>query len=417
MSRRLPAALLAAILVPALIWGWGWLGFFSPARRLAAAPTGPEQNREVNPLAKAYTGFALELLRQLAGSHPQEDILFSPASVAVALAMTYHGAAGETRGEMGRVLGVRDLDLATFNAANRSLLTVLEAADPRARATLANSLWARQGFPFHQSFLDTNQQYYAAHIQQLDFEDPGSPDIINAWVRRKTRDKIPGIVDRIDRDHILFLINAIHFKGSWSTRFERAATRDGSFTLPDGTVVTHPLMSRAGSFQHYQGEGFQAVRLPYGSGRVSMYVFLPASQTGLAGLLDALTPETWASWLASFREAEGHLVLPRFRLETEYELAGPLQALGMELAFDPEGADFSAMCPVPPNVYIGRVKHKAMVDVDEEGTEAAAATSVEVRQASMPVGFQMVVDRPFLFAIVDDEAGMILFMGTVLDPR
>ncbi|HAI21485.1 MAG TPA: proteinase inhibitor I4 serpin [Clostridiales bacterium UBA8153] len=414
MNRRFSTTVLVAVLMPGLILGW--LGF-SARMRLVAAPAGPERNGEVNPLSRAYTGFALKLLSRLVDDHPQENVLFSPASVAVALAMTYHGAAGETRKDMARVLGVQDLELAAFHEANRHWLTALEAADPKARVTLANSLWARQGFPFHESFLETNRRYYAAHIQQLDFEHPGSPDTINAWVRQKTRNKIAGIVDRIDRDHLLFLINAIHFKGSWSTRFERAATRDGSFTLADGTPVTHPLMSRTGRFQYYQGDGFQAVRLPYGAGRTGMYVFLPSTHTGLAGLVDALTPETWARSLAGFGEAEGYLVLPRFRMETKYELAGPLKALGMELAFDPEQADFSAMCPVPPNVYIGSVKHKAVVDVDEEGTEAAAVTSVEIRVESMPRGFHMVVDRPFLFAIRDDKTGMILFMGTVLDPR
>jgi len=282
---------------------------------------------------------------------------------------------------------------------------------------VANSLWARPGFPFHQSFLDANRRYFAAHVQHLDFEDPKSPATINEWVSDKTRGKIPDIVDRIDRDHILFLINAIHFKGSWSTRFDTQATRDGNFTLGDGSQVIHPMMSRTGRFQYFEGEGFQAVRLPYGTGRTAMYIFLPSSPSGLGDLLGKLSPQNWATWQAGFRESEGYLMLPRFSLETEYELAGPLKTMGMEVAFDPQRADFSAMCPVPPTVYIGAVKHKAVIDVDEEGTEAAAVTSVEIRVVSMPRGFHMVVDRPFLFAIGDSQTDLTLFMGVVFDPR
>ncbi|MEW6522373.1 MAG: serpin family protein [Bacillota bacterium] len=416
MARpSLYALILVTFLATTTLWPLGC------ARRpgdLEAAPARPEPASEVDTLVvAAYTGFALELFAQLRSDRPGENIFLSPASVAVALAMTYNGAEGLTREAMAQVLGIQDLDAARFNEGNRNLLSVLENPDPKVEVTLANSLWARLGFSFHRAFLETNRSYYAAEIREVDFDQPGSPATINAWVSEKTRGKIPSIVQRIDPDHILFLVNAIYFKGSWTTQFEKKATKDGTFTLPDGWQVTHPMMSRSGTFEYYHGDGFQAVRLPYGEGRTSMYVFLPDAESDLAAFLEALNPQAWEYWLGQFGKQEGYLVLPRFKVEAEFDLSDSLKALGMEVAFDPDRADFSGMCPVPPSVFIGSVKHKAFVEVNEEGTEAAAVTSVEMRVTAMPKTFQMLVDRPFVFAIRDDVTGVILFMGAVLDPR
>ncbi len=366
-------------------------------------------------LVAANTIFSFNLFHELAQGSPGQNIFISPASVALALAMTYNGADGETKEAMAKTLGLEEMSLEEVNRANADLKTVLENPDPEVMLTVANSLWARESIDFKPDFVQRNRDYYASEVKTLDFSDPGAARVINNWVKNNTGGKIDNIVERTETDSILFLINAVYFKGSWAEKFDPSETKEGLFNLPDGTTIKHPMMSRTGQYGYYQGDNFQSVRIPYGNQRVGMYVFLPNQESGLAKFCQNLNAANWEKWIPQFKETTVHLVLPRFKLEYAVNLNDALKALGMEVAFDSKQANFQNMCPIPPvpEVYIGNVKHKTFIDVNEEGTEAAAATSVEMRCTGIPQVTNMIVDRPFFFAIRDEQTGTILFMGTI----
>jgi serpin B len=238
-------------------------------------------------------------------------------------------------------------------------------------------------------------------------------------VEQQTRGKIQDLIEPpIDSDTVLFLLNAIYFQGDWSKPFDAKRTRDVPFHLQDGSSKEHPVMFQEGEFPYLDGDGFQAVGLPYGkNGRISMYIFLPDPGETLQSFYGKLSHAQWDSWMASFEDTEGAVGVPRFKFAYEASLNEVLKKLGMEIAFDDRAADFSSMRPIPPRLYIGEVKHKAFVEVNEKGTEAAAATSVEIKDESAPMDwFSMTVDRPFFFSIIDNKTGSILFMGSVTDP-
>lgn len=371
-------------------------------------------------LVKANTDFGFDLFAELARREGDKDLFVSPLSVAMALAMTYNGASGQTRDAMAEVLGLEQLSLEEVNQANAALRQSLQGLGTGVELSIANSLWARQGVDFKEDFLERNRQHYGAEVASLDFNSPDAPGTINQWVDRNTRGKIKQIVDQIDPDTVMFLINAIYFNGKWSQSFDKAMTRDRPFHLPDGSEKQHPMMSRSGKYPYLKGEGFQAVSLPYGDGRTSMYVFLPDEASSLDEFLQGLDAESWANWMSRFKQTEGDVVIPRFKSEYEVSLNDALKALGLEVAFDPDRANFEGMRAIPPRLYIQQVKHKAVVDVNEEGTEAAGVTSVIVgiTSAQQPQErFSFVADRPFFFAIRDNQTGSVLFMGTVVDPQ
>jgi serine protease inhibitor len=369
-------------------------------------------------LVDANNGLGFNIFTRLAEEKPESNIFISPSSIITALAMAYNGAEGETKTAMEKALLLEGMDMDEVNAAFADLLTILQNPDPKVELAVANSLWAREGVNFNEDYLNRSRNYYGAEITELNFDDPGSADTINSWVRDKTRNKIDGIVEPpINPDTILFLINAIYFKGEWSEPFEPDLTSEGIFNLPGGDTKEHPFMFRSGDFDYLETDLFQAVRLPYGKNeRVGMYLFLPAEAANLKKLQAELNGANWNSWIGSFRSMEGDLTLPRFSFEYETSLKKALEALGMGIAFEEGEADFSGMRPTPPELFINEVKHKTFVEVNEEGTEAAAVTSIEVGTTAMPETFSMVLDRPFFFAITDDMTGTILFMGSVLEP-
>jgi serpin B len=237
-----------------------------------------------------------------------------------------------------------------------------------------------------------------------------------------TDNRIDKIVDRISSETILFLINAIYFKGQWTNEFEKGKTREDDFRLADGGQKKLPMMSQSGKYNYYKGKDFQAVSLPYGTGRMSMYVFLPDKRTTLDQFERDLTVENWENWIKSFRMAPGEVMLPRFKIEYEVDLNDVLKALGMSEAFDAHRANFSGIAQLSQadRIYISKVKHKTFAEVNEEGTVAAAATAVEVGVTSVQLpqeNFIMEVDRPFFVAIRDNLTGTVLFMGSIADPR
>jgi serine protease inhibitor len=369
-------------------------------------------------LVAADSRFGFNLYARLSKNGGAKNIFISPASIAMALAMTYNGAGRATREAMMRTLELQGLSLAEINAANGQLKSALENADPKVKLEIANSLWARQGVQFQSEFVKANQQFYKAEVAELDFHQPSAISTINNWVSRSTHGKIDKIVDQISSETLLFLINAIYFKGAWSDAFDAARTRPAPFTMADGKQKQHPLMSQSGRYSYFENDKFQAVALPYGNKRMNMYLFLPKANSTLAEFHQSLNARNWAEWMSRFSFMKGDISLPKFKVEYETTLKGVLSAMGMGAAFDQQ-ADFSAMLKPPATAYISEVRHKAFAEVNEEGTEAAAVTSVEMRTTSLgppPKTFQMIVDHPFFFAIRDNQTGAVLFMGSIAEP-
>lgn len=409
---RFQASLLVLLLLMISLLTGGCMNR-EPVTSKKPAPADTVDNR----LVAANTGFGFKLFQELNRQDPEQNIFISPASIAMVLAMTYNGADGETKKAMAETLELKGLSPEDVNRANADLRTILENPDPGVSLTTANSLWARKGFDFKPEFMQINKDYYGAEVKSMDFTAPGAPAAINRWVSQNTNGRIDKIIDRIDRDDILFLINTLYFKGKWTDEFDPMQTREGLFTLTDGTQKKHPMMSRTSEYGYYQGNNFQSVRIPYGNKRVSMYVFLPNQDSCLDEFYQNLTIENVKKWMSEFQEKRVSLVLPRFQFEYEVELNNVLKNLGMEMAFDANRANFGKMCSIPPNIYIGKVKHKTFVEVNEHGTEAAAATSVEIKCGGIPEVLHMVVDRPFFFMIRDEQTETILFMGSVTEPQ
>jgi serine protease inhibitor len=369
----------------------------------------------------AYTSFGVDLYKELVREKPGENVFISPASIGFALAMTMNGAAGATRDAMAGVLGLAGRGIEEVNAADSTFIMQLNDSIRAVKLSVANSLWARQGVTFKEEFLRRNKLCYGAELRILDFSRADARDTINDWVAGRTNDKITKIVGRIDPDAIMFLINSIYFKGTWAKLFDRNITQDEPFHLANGATSPRPMMRQAGRYDYFEGDGFQAVRLPYGDGRIGMYVFLPAMDSSLEQFHEKLTGEKLSTWIGHLARRSGTIGLPRFRIEYEASLNRSLSALGMAVAFDEVRANFTRMVePTGDNVYINEVKHKTFVEVNEEGTEAAAVTSVVMyATTSVESGspFEMIVDRPFFLAIVDRETGLILFMGSIVNPR
>ena len=370
-------------------------------------------------LATADNEFGFNLFNQIQTKDTDKNLFISPLSVAFALAMTYNGAAGETQQAMARALKLNRMSLAEINQASAALTKTLVSSDPKVEMVIANSLWARQGVQFKADFLARNRQFFGAEITSLNFGSPQAKNTINNWVNGKTKGKIPAIIDRIDAQQVLFLINAIYFKGQWQKRFDKTLTSNEPFHLLSGAQKQVPMMSQSGSYRYYRGDKFQAVSLPYGNGGMSLYLFLPDQDSSLKNLLNGLNYQTWEQWMGRFRNTAGDVKIPRFKLDYEINLNEALKALGMEVAFAAGKADFSGM-RAERDLFISEVKHKAIVELNEEGTTAAAATSVGIGVTSIqpePQRFTFVADRPFLMAIRNQQSGAILFIGAVVEPK
>ncbi|NES94412.1 MAG: serpin family protein [Desertifilum sp. SIO1I2] len=367
-------------------------------------------------LVTANTQFGFNLFSQLSQQEGSKNIFISPSSIAIALSMAYNGATGDTQQAMAQALEIQGLSLSEVNQAYADFKTVIEKADPQVQLQIANSLWARQGITFNPQFLQNNRQFYRAQVTDLDFQDPAATRTINNWVKENTNGKINQILDRLRPDDVLFLINAIYFKGNWTTQFNKAQTTNQPFYVSNTQTQTVPLMSQRGNYRYLETNDFQAISLPYSNGRWSLYVFLPKPDRNLTQFQQQLNAENWNTWMDQFRRREGLIKLPRFKMEYSTNLEQTLSALGMGVAFSRQ-AEFTQMTTEP--VYIDQVKHKTFVEVNEEGTEAAAVTSIGIRttSAQMPTApFQMVVDRPFFCAIRDNQTGSLLFLGSIVDP-
>ncbi|UCC72894.1 MAG: serpin family protein [Gemmatimonadota bacterium] len=390
---------------------------------------GPVGVQEITQLPRDLTGaeeelirsdnaFGLKLFREIHAQAPVDSNIFiSPLSVAMALGMAYNGAAGETQLAMQETLELQGLTLEEVNEAYRSLIHLLRNLDRNVEFVLANSIWYREYFPVIQDFLDVNREYFEAEVTALDFGSPSAAPTINSWVSEKTNGRIEQIVDDpISDELVMFLINAIYFKGAWTIQFDPDLTADGLFLLADGGEVWVPMMRypEPVGLSYFADDAAQAIDLPYGGKAYSMTIVMPVGDATIGDLVTSLDDARWAEIVDGLHAVESGLVMPKFTLEYELCMNDVLEALGMGIAFDQFNADFTKIYQGTENIYISKVKHKSFVDVNEEGTEAAAVTSVEVGVTGLPP--TVFVERPFVFAIREKYSGTILFMGRIMNP-
>ncbi len=370
-------------------------------------------------LTKGNTAFALELYGRLA--RQPGNLSLSPFSISTALALTYAGARGDTEREMAATLhfpvGGPELHRAVAGLARR-----LEEQCGRGESELAiaNALWVQQGRRFLEPFLDISREHYGAGAHELDFDADTevARQTINSWVSDQTRTRIPEVLLRGDLTRVteLVLTNAVYFRGRWATRFDARTTSQQPFWLIGGSVTQARMMKQAGRFAHAALDGLSLLELPYAGSDLAMDILLPDDVEGLAALEGRLSPGRLESWLSSLREREVSVAIPRFRVNARRDLVEPLVAMGMPSAFGPQ-ADFSGMT-AEARLFISKVVHEAFVQVDEEGSEAAAATAVVMERTGAvagPVRFE--ADHPFMFLIRDRGTGSVVFMGRVVDPN
>ena len=315
---------------------------------------------------------------------------------------------------MAQALGYQNVEDTALLETYQELLTYYNGVDPKVEFLVSNSIWFRQGEAIKPDFLEQNQTHFFAKVEELDFAKPEAADIINGWIDDSTKGLIPQMIEPpIPGDVIMYLINAIYFKGDWVHPFDQKATQPASFFAYGGEDVTVDMMYRTGPASYYQGEGYQALKMPYGQGKLSMTILLP--EDDILEYISSLTEESFReARLSPLSQEEVSIWLPRFSISYGIKkLNDPLIQLGMELPF----SSYADLSGIREGTYISRVLHKAVITVDETGTEAAATTVVVFTETAVEPAVPVAVDKPFLFFIRDSETGAILFMGRVLDPR
>jgi serpin B len=384
----------------------------------AEAP-GPDARGDLQTVVRGNNEFALDLYGRLRGE--EGNLFYSPYSISTALAMTYAGARGETAEQMARVLHF-SLDQPRLHPAFAELTRTLNGHGlPRDyRLEVANSLWGDRGLRVRAEFQRLIKVDYGARVRTVDFvrDTEGARRQINRWVEERTNDKIKDLLhkDDVDGRTRLVLVNAIYFKGSWETPFRPERTeKDVAFEVAAGKTVPVPMMRHEGEFNYFENDALQMVELPYEGKELSMLVLLPRRKDGLADLEGSLTADRLGGWLRGLASREVNLGLPRFKMSGRFELAKTLIEMGMPLAFS-GAADFSGMSDYE-KLFISKIIHQAFVDVNEEGTEAAAASAVVMAkeaEPAEPVTFR--ADHPFLFLLRDTRTGSILFLGRLSNP-
>lgn len=365
----------------------------------------------------AANGFALPIFQRISAEQPGENVFVSPLSVSMALGMVMNGAKGETLDEMKQVLGFGEAELAAVQNGYRDLSALLRGLDPATSFQIANSIWYRQDLTVVPSFLDAGRTYFDAEIRSLDFTDAeGTKSAVNGWVKEKTKGRIPTILEEVSPDDVMYLTNAIWFKGEWRTRFDKARTYDGRFTTARGTTQTVRMMTQTADsttgLRVSSDPGIRAFELPYGNGAYAMTIVLPTAGTDVDALASTLTTDRWNRIVEQMRDERGlEIHLPKFTLEYKRELRKDLHALGMRRAMGGT-ADLTGIF-ADGGAQIAYVTHKTFVQVDEVGTEAAAVTNIGIRVTSLPPAIH--VDRPFIFAIRERLTGTILFIGKMTE--
>ncbi len=416
-TPSVPAVLAAALLFTLTACDGGPTGPADPITDLPRELTAGEVA-----VRDAGNDFAFRLLGEVvAREEADANVALSPLSASFALGMALNGARDETFDAMAATLGLEGLSLEEIDASYRDLVELLVTLDPAVETAVANSLWYDQAFPLAGTFEADLQEYFGARVEAVDFADPGTVDLMNDWVDAETNGRIEKLLEELRPEEVMFLINALYFKAPWVHAFDPDDTAPAPFRRADGMEVSVEMMTREGGFRVAPGDGFVLLDLPYGGGAYSMTLLLPEPDRSLGEIVAGLDLAGWSAAVADLTDAadDARIHLPRFRMEYDVEpLEDALKAMGMAVAFDEHAADFLDMvepgATLGGNLYITRVVQKTFIEVNEEGTEAAAATGVGIGPTSAPPTYRL--DRPFLFAIREGLSGTILFMGRVADP-
>lgn len=368
-------------------------------------------------LTAANGNFAIDIFKKINSEEPSDkNIFISPFSISTALTMTANGAADQTLEKMRNTLKINDLELASVNASYKTLLETLPNLDANTKLKIANSIWPQVDFPVLPGFLQTNSTNFDSEVIPVDFKN-ATPVIaqVNGWVKDKTEGLIPETLTSLPDNLVMLLINAIYFKGTWRTEFDPEDTHQADFFAPSGAVPVDMMHIQESDFAYFQNGLFQAIDLPYGDSIYSMSVFLPSENHTVNDIIAEMNPAAYNMWLSSFYKQPVELFLPKFKMGYDIRLKKTLSDMGMAVAFS-DNADFSKISTAG-HLAIGDVIHKAVVEVSEKGTEAAAVTVVEIINTSIPVTPIVNVNRPFLFVIRDNKTKCILFMGKIVNPE
>lgn len=370
--------------------------------------------------ASSGNEFSVRLFRELLLASPTSNVFFSPCSVMLCMAMVREVASGRTREEIGEALGLARLSPEEARLALVTLKGGLRDRDGL-QVRVANSLWTGLHTSIAEECIRGLRADFGADVTQLDMSSAAAPDRINSWVRDKTKGQINHLLDQLSPLTALVAVNAIYFKGLWQDPFPRMFTRDQPFTTSAGLKKQLPTMHQSGEYRYYEDRHLQLAAIPY-RGQMAMYVALPAQGTRPEEFQRKLDVDTWQRWMAKLDQVPGTIQIPRFKLDYQAGMVDELKTMGMQRVFDPAKAEFEGVRTTHPPVWLDQVIHRAVVEVNEEGTEAAAASAAMMRCASAkwtpPTRrFQMNVDRPFLAAIRDEQTGTVLFMGWVEDPE
>lgn len=355
--------------------------------------------------------FAFDFFKTVIANEEKENVFVSPLSASLALSMTANGGDGSTLEEMKTTLGFKDYSLEEMNGYYKKLLNGLLTVDNTTTLGIANSIWIKEGFAVKQPFVDVNKDMYDAEVRSLDFNSPQAVNTINGWCSDKTNKHITNILQFIDSDARMFLINALYFKGVWANKFDKSSTVSEDFTSISGQKSKVDMMHQECSIPYTSEVGLQVAELPYGNEAFSMVVLLPDDGQDMNNLMSQLTPDNWEKWISRLSSCTVDIKLPKFRLGYSRELIEDLKMMGMKVPFEEGSANFSKMSDA--ELYIGLVKQDTFVEVNEEGTEAAAVTVVGGFETSVgptqPIYFH--VNRPFIYVIKEKSTGAILFMG------
>jgi len=360
--------------------------------------------------------FSFDLFRKVIADEKDDNVFLSPLSVSMALGMTLNGADGETRAGIKETLHINEMDLQAINRSYQRLIELLTALDPAVKMRIGNSLWSREGFAINPAFQDSLQTYFKAQAEALDLSDPSSADIINNWVSNQTEGRIETIIEgEIPPELVLYLINTVYFKGDWQYQFDPEDTRPADFHLQDGTAIETEMMNRKSPTATFSSDEVQMAELAYGDSLFHMTILMPGDPSTPIGefVEKSLTASNFAEWTDRLQTSEIRLKMPKFESDYKKKLNDILSSMGMEVAFDDAKANFSKI-NADEQLVISEVLHKANITVNEEGSEAAAATSVGISVTSVSPSF--VVNRPFVYLIRERVSGTILFMGTINDP-